>query len=468
MARLNPLTLAEKITGRPMASSTRHFFKDSFLYSIANVLPRVMGSIVIWPVIAMLVSPDGYAIFSNYNFAITVLAILLSAQVELATARYYYEEKDDFPEFLCTQFLFTVALSSLMMIQCWIFRQYWANWLKMPVFVFIMAMLTAQALITHQVYFALLLARKRSVSYLNYSLARQVIYVGLVIVLLVAFVQWKLVITPQRYLGLVYANFLSTIPLAVIFLYFLIRMMRPAFRWKHLAYAFRFTLPNIPGALALTALNYFDRAYLSQHSMNLAGQYAFAYQIGMMVSMITTGIFSAYMPRFYESRNREQYDHIQTMFSRNLKLLLLAATGLILLSHPVASIIGHKNKSYFGSLPIIPIIVSSYIFMWLGQCYGLYVAFRRKFIFTQSATLVLAGVLNVVLILWLVPLFHYNVLVAALCTLIPYLIQWILVYLIARVFLKEKTVHFRGLVIPFLIYLAFAAFWCLYGYGKSF
>lgn len=462
LTRLNPLTLAEKITGRPMAAGTRHFLKDSVFYSIANVLPRAMGY-AIWPLIAMLVPLDGYAIFSNYNSAIAVLILIVSLQVELPVARYYYEGKKDFPDFLGTQFFFTTILAAIMSVQIWIFRDFWARQLHIPVPILLLALVTSLAQITQAVYFQILLARKRSLSYLNYNLAQQILYVMLVTLLLPLFFEFK-VEGPERYVALVLANLFAYLPLGFLFLFFLVRMMRPVFRLEYLRYALHLTLPGLGGALAMAALNYFDRVYISGHSLNLAGQYAFAYQLGMMIRMASSGIFNAYMPRFYECRKEERYDDLQKMFSHNFKLMLLGAVALIVLSRPVAALIGHRNHDYLGSMPIVPIIVTSYIFMWMGQCYGLYTSFRRRYLVAQSMTLVIAGILNIVLNLWLLPLFNFNTRIAALNTIIPLAVQCLLVYLIARVLLRERTVSLQGVRLPFIAYLVFATLWSFFAY----
>lgn len=461
LSKINPLTLAEKITGRPMAEGTRHFFKDSIFYSIANFIPRLMG-LFVWPIITLLIHPEGYAVYSNYITAITAISVILSAQVELSVARYFYENKDDFPEFISTQFFFTLGLSLIMFVQFWIFRRVWASWFVVPVFVLLCALVTAMAQIVHQVFMQLLLARKESLRFLAFSLAKQDLYVIAVIAILLFFAQYRWVPAPDHYMALVYAHLLSTALLAAIFLYYIVKMMRPAFRLDHLSYALRLALPGVPGALALCTLNYFDRIMISHKSLDLAGQYSFAYQIGMLIMMMTSGVFSAYMPRFYENRNEGRFEQIQLLFSRNLKLLLLAAIGLTLASKPVAMILG--RKAWFGGLPIIPIIITGYLFMYLGQCYGLYIAYRRKFILLQSISLILAGLSNIVLNVWLLPIFHYDVRIAAMNTLIPYLIQWLMVWAIARYLLKEQTTTFKGTKILCAVYLAFAAAWCLVGY----
>lgn len=456
LARFNPLTIAEKITGRPMAASTRHFFKDSFFYSAANFVPRLMGLFMMPIITRRLASTGDYSTFNVYVSAITAICVIMSAQNELSVARYYYEDKADFPQFLGTQFFFTLGLSIIMFAQFWAFKGTWAWVFALPVPVFLCAVVTSMAQILHQVYFQLLLAKKKSLSFFNYSMAKNVIYVVVGIALL-------FIMTRQRaYLGLVYAHLISTVLIGVIFLYFLLRMMKPAFHWHHLRYALRLTIPGIPGALALFALNFFDRIYLQHQSRNLAGQYTFAYNIGMLILMLTSGVFSAYMPRFYENMNKAQHGAIQQLFARNLNLLLLAAGGLILLSKPVAMILG--KPAYFGSLPIIPIIITGYIFMYLGQCYGLYVAYRRKFIFLQSISLIVAGVANIYLNIWLLPIFHNDTRVAALNTLIPYLIQWLAVLWISKYLLKEKVVSFKGAWLALTVYLTFAASWCLFGY----
>lgn len=462
LTRYNPLTLAGKLTGRTQASGTFHFFKDSFFYSIASVLPRAL-SFLIWPLIVLYVKPDGYAIFNNYNSAISVLIILVSLQVDQSIARYYYEGKEDFPDFLGTQMLFTTALAAIMSAQVWIFRDFWARTLSVPTGVLLLALAAAVVQITQTIYFQILLARKRSLSYLKYNTLQNIFYVALVWMLLSFFADSRLY-RDQHYLALVHANLFSFLPLGLVFLFFLVRMARPVFKPHHLIYALHLTLPSIGASLARAGLNYFDGVYISNHSLNLAGQYRFAYQLGLMIQLASTGIFSAYMPRFYEQRKLENYGEIQTMFRRNLKLLLLGASALIIMSGPVAKLLSYRNPDYLGSISVVPIVVTGYVFMWLGQCYGLYTTFRRRYLVSHSLTLVLALVINIGLNVWLLPIFNYNTKVAAINTVIPLAAQWLMVYFIVRVLLRERTINFKGLLLPFAAYLTLATLWSLFAY----
>lgn len=455
------LTLAERLTGRKIGESTRHFFKDSLFYSIANFLPRFMG-LAVWPLQSMLVRPDGYIIANNFLSAITVICVLISWQIELSVARYYYDRKPDFPEFVGTQFFFTTAVSVVMLIQFWFLRHLWADWFRIPPLVLLLAVVTAMAQIVHQLYNQLLLARKESNRFLTFSLAKQTLYVASVVGLLTWMALSRAVLPSERYLALVWAQLIPTVVLALVFLRDVMRSMRPAFKMEHLRYALGLTLPAVPGALALCGLNYFDRIFISHKDATLAGQYAFAYNLGFMIQLISSGVFSAYMPRFYESRREDDYGQIQRLFSRNFKLLLLAGAGLIIIGKPLGMILAKKD--YLACLSIIPIVVTSYIFMYLGQCYGLYIAFRRKFIFMQSLSQIVAVAANILLIVWLVPRFNYDPHLVALNTLIPLVLQWLIVYAVARFMLKEKTVTFQGAGWAFVVFLVLAAGWVFVGY----
>jgi O-antigen/teichoic acid export membrane protein len=433
-----------------------------------------MGLLMTTVVTTRLVTAD-YNNFQVFNNAIIVICILLSAYAENSVGRYFYEDKADFPDYLGTQFFFTLTLTAVMLVQFWVFRDSWAwafgldgssanlGGIKIPIFV--LAVLASVAQLPHQIYLQLLLARKRSRSYFAWNFLKQLIYVIFGVILIFQI--------PHDFAGLVWAYLIATVALGAPFLVFIIRMMRPVFHWRHMRYAMRFSLPAIPGVIALFTLNFFDRILFQHHDKSVGGQYSFAYNVGMLILMVSTGLFSAYMPRFYENMNQGDREANQRIFSRNFKLLLLGALGLTLLSKPMVILLG-RQVDYHKGMAIIPIVISGYLFAYLAQCYGLYISYRRKLIYLQSGAMMIAAAANIGLNLWIwqTPWLVANPLAlmraVALVTLVPYLIQWVLVFLIARVLLKEKTVHFQGIALPFLGYLAFAAFWCFFGYGNSF
>jgi len=452
--KYSPFALAEKIAGRPIAPATRRFLTDSLLYSSAGFVPKLFG-LVMTRITTHKLDPGDSAVLNNFIAAVALICILLSGQVETAVGRYYYEKKNDFPQFLGTVSLFTLGLSAAMTLQFWFFRDEWAGWFKFNPFVLKLALATALAQIAHQIYTQLLVVQKRSRAYLSYAIARQALFMAVAIALLT--------LTPPSYLCLVYAHAFMTVALAIPFLYAVVRRLRPAFQRAHLRYAFRFMAPVTLAGLAQCVLNYFDRVFISHHNLALAGQYGFAYNVAMLVLMLSGGIFNAYMPRFYEAMNEGQTGMLQRMFTRNFRLLLLAAAGLILVSKPAALLLG--RPAYFGSLAIIPIVVTGYLFQYLWQCHALYLSYRRRYLmlFALSQVVLLAG-LNVGLNVWLAPLCHYNVKVIALNTLIPWLVQWLLVLAIGRWLLREKMVGFQGLALPSAAYLVFATAWCFWGY----
>lgn len=470
LSRLNPLTLLEKITGRPMAAGTRRYFKDSIFFTAANVIPRLL-SFVIQPVVTLHLTTAEYNTFGVFsNSVITILCIFLSALAESSVARYYYEGKKDFPDFLGSLFFFTAALSGVMLIQFWVFRDAWSWVFGMPkghdslgLTLFMWALICSVAQILHQVFLQLLLVRKLSRKYFSWNLAKNILYV--------IFGVYFLVRHPASgVFGLVWAFAIATLVLSVPFLVSIVRMMRPVFHWEHISYALRFSLPAIPGALASFSLNFFDRILFQHNNPDIGGQYSFAYTIGWLIQMVTTGLFSAYMPRFYENMKAGEQEKNQSLFSRNLKLLLLGGVALTVMSQPMAHLLG-RQTAYWKGLPIIPIIVCGYICFYLSQCFALYISYRRKYIWVQSQGMILAAALTIAMNLWAWRIPHLVerplmlMRFIALATLIPYFVQWLVIYAIARWMLKEKIVRFKGLILPLTLYLIFSWFWCFYGYG---
>lgn len=470
LTRLNPLNLAEKLTGRPIGAGTRHFFKDSFFFTAAGIIPRFLG-LLITPVTTYYLTTAEYNTFGVFmNSVILIVCMVMSVQAENSVARYYYENKNDFPDFLGTLFIFTGVLAALMFVQFWIFRDTW-SWVfgvgrqrdRLGMTIFLWGLCCAAPQILHQVYLQLLMAQRRSRAYFGWNLAKNLIYVVFGVLFLVA-------VPTSRVFGLIWAYSIATFALAVPFLVALVRRMRLVFHWKHIRYALHFSLPGLPGAISLFLINFFDKLFFQHTKPDIGGMYAFAYTIGWLVQMMTQGLFQAYMPRFYANMNAERGEVNQPLFTRNFKLLLAGAFCLTVMSQPMALLLG-RNPDYHKGLPIVPIIICSYLFMYLGQCYGLYIAFRRRHIALQSLSQVIAAGLTVGLIVWIwqTPALLAEPLtlmrVVALATLIPFLVQWLIVLFIARVLLKEKTVNFKGIVVPFAVFLAFSVFWSFFGYS---
>lgn len=236
---------------------------------------------------------------------------------------------------------------------------------------------------------------------------------------------------------------------------------RPGIRWSSEALAglLAYSVPLVFHSVAMTGLATVDQIVIQQTlGSNATGTYAFAYRLGMAMSLIVMAASTAWSPWVLgpeaasESKPRSSDRVSRKLFGA----FLIAATVLSLVLPPVARWIG--GSPYRDSSPLIPIIVYGYL--WVGL-YGLLVAYlvrerRSRAVAGASATALL---FNLILNYLTVP--RYGIEAAAWTTVASYMLLCLIVWVALGQEFKEVPVRrmatwalIFGLLLPPLLWMA--------------
>ncbi len=192
----------------------------------------------------------------------------------------------------------------------------------------------------------------------------------------------------------------------------------------------------MPHALSGYVLSFFDRVVVQQIQGDAAtGLYSFGYDVGGVMAAVITSMNQAWLPIFTGLRDRLSHDEIAANAVQYANRVYLIAFGIVLFSREFALLLG--GRAFQEALGIIPVIVISYVVVFLYTLYANYSFYRRQTALISAATIVAAAV-NIILNYALIPKYGYAA--AAWTTLVSYIVLLGGHYLIARWVLGETVI----------------------------
>lgn len=237
------------------------------------------------------------------------------------------------------------------------------------------------------------------------------------------------------------------------------------FNWAHIRFAVVFNIPLIPHYFSSYVLEQFDRLMISQYcGQSKVGIYSVAYNISLLLKLVTDSLHSAFTPWQYEKMREKKYREINDAL---LPIHLLVAGMLIVFmafAPEVMKIIA--DEQYHEAVYAIPPISSSILFISLYGFYSNAEFYLDANKFSSMMTLigaVLNIILNAVFIQW------FGFIAAGYTTLVCYTIfayaHLIYTNIIAGEKIGKKIFSFSHLLLLTIsIYSAAVIMSCLYEY----
>jgi len=420
------------------------FIVHSKNYLTAAVFTKALGFITI-PIFTRLIPPDGYGAIAIYISIVGIVSIIATLGIDSSIKRYYFEEENsDLQGFLSTNILFAFVFLLLMIMMAYFFENEFINTLNISSLVFYAGVITGSLIAYKSIYIGYLQAAKQSKKIRNIKLFFGLLVFILSILLVVSLHQ-------DKYLGLIYANTFSAL---MVFFYVIVSLKKfisRSFFLHHFIYSLKIGLPFVLNQLAGYILVFFDRIMISSfYGLAPTGLYSLAYNVGMLMDVFVYSLSMAWVPMLFERKNLKKNESIVKLFTFYSKIVLLACFFLILFSKEIVLLIA--DKQYHSSLPLVNIIIISYLFKYLYSIYASIEYYYKKTL-NLAIFSIIAGMLNIVLNYYCLPIYGYEV--AAVTTLISYIFLFALHYTYVTFILKDMTLPITRILGPFLILTVF-------------
>lgn len=202
--------------------------------------------------------------------------------------------------------------------------------------------------------------------------------------------------------------------------------------WKH---TLQFSLPLIPHYLSQVVLGQFDRIMISFYCGEAkAGIYTLAYQVGLIMSILTTGINNAFTPWIYQRIKAGEYNSLKRVTNVLLVFFLVINVAIILVAPEIVLIMG--TAEYQEAIWVIPPVMMSSFIMFAYCAFGT-VLFYFEDTKRASISTAAGAILNIFLNAFFIP--RYGYILAGYTTLVSYLLIFILYfYFMRKRCLKER------------------------------
>ena len=429
-------------------------FSHGLNYLSGNVFLKSLGFITL-PILTRFLTVEEFGLISLYRITISILIILFSLSINTSISRYYYEKMPDFNSFLGSHIIGITVYISIVASVMIAFGSSLASIIGISISIFHIAVTISIFTVYVIIYQELNLAKKLSA---RYSLFQVIQQSSIIIFSVIMIIQMP----EDKYLGRIYGDYLI-IPFVIFAAYKLFKDSEFKFKKRYFYYTAKIAFPSVPGMLSGIALVQIDRLFI-QHYYGYAetGLYSYVYQLGMIVSIVSSSLLSSWTPQFYDLMADGSIQALNKMAIRMLWFISVVASSIILFSPEISALLA--PESFQGGIVLVPIIVISYLISDQSAFYAKYILFDKRYIAYTPLAVIISGVINILLNYLLIPKYGYRI--AAITTLISYLSMFAFYYYIAHKAMSKEILRLRYILKPLLLVIAATiCFYAIHAYS---
>lgn len=404
--------------------------KASLWFMFASIVNKGIAFLST-PLFTRLLTQDEYGVISLYNTWLVLLTIIVT--LNLATGVYnkamikFEDDRDGYTS--SSLFLTTLLLVFFVMIYCFNTR-FWNKLFGLNTG--IMLLLFAEIFSTTAWDFYLIRNRFE----FRYKL---IVFVTISANLLSTILSGILVVAIPD--GRVYARIAGIVSVHLaVYSFFYFRTLKKGkvlFRWEYWKYSLAYNLPLVPHYLSQQVLNQSDRIMISAICGNAAaGIYSLAYQLAVVMQIITNAIHASFMPWCFQNIKS---GNLKSIGKRAFQIELIIGVICIVFSLFAPELIWILGgDSYYNAVYIVPPVAISILFLTIYSFFANIEFYYEKTKVVMLASCIVA-ILNVSLNYFFIPLFGF--VAAGYTTLICY-IGYALIHYISMIRIcKENNIE---------------------------
>lgn len=437
-----------------MRSKILELGKDTAIYGLSTILGRLLNFLIV-PLYANLLLPEENGIITNIYAYIAFVFVLYTYGMEQAYMRFVSslelgDEKQNFSVPLFSLFGTSLVFSFLIHVNAPTLattiglRSEYAGLIQYASWILFFDTLCV-------VPFASLRMRKKAHVFALFKL----INIGTTLIFNVVL----LVFVGLRAEGVFIANLISSALTFCLLLPRILSTISFQFSWSMYKEMLRFGIPYIPAGIASMAMQVIDRPIVKAMTDDATlGLYQLNYRLGIFM-MLVVGMFDYAWRPFFLQHAREH--DAPTVFSRVFSYFaLLMSIVFLVVSLFIDDIVrlSFFGKQFFPPLywhgtVIVPIVLTAYMFSGAYSSFLVGIYLEKKTFYLPLITGV-GAVINVIANIVLIP--YFNIVGAAIATLLSYSVMAILMYVISQ---QYYFVPYEWRKVGFVV-LSAIAFYC--------
>ncbi|WP_346883498.1 polysaccharide biosynthesis C-terminal domain-containing protein [uncultured Algibacter sp.] len=423
-------------------SGLKSLFKQTFIYGLATVLPRMLSFLLVrlHTDKSVLESVADYGDVSLIFSYFVLFNVILAYGIETAFFRFFNQEEDK-SKVIGTSTISIIVSSFGFFVLAWLGQEYIANFsgIKQEYINLVVWILLLDALVI--IPFAWLRAKAKPVKYSIIKICNVVINLGLNLFFLLWLKDlalesplWSSIYKPNFQINYIFiANLVASAVTLLLMLpfYFKIKFTFNKKLWKQMM---QYAFPVLIAGVAFSVNETFDRILLDKLlPENIAkteiGMYSACYKLSLFMTLFATAYRLGIEPFFFSHAKAE---NPQKNYAKILEYFVIFGSGILLfviVFADVLKVIFIGNEAYWKAMWIVPIILLA------NFCLGIYhnlsvwykITDRTKF---GAYISVFGALLTLVFNFLLIPLISYKG--SAIATLSAYFCMMVLSYYFGR------------------------------------
>lgn len=408
-------------------------------YTVTNFFTKGIVFLTL-PIFTRLLSTSDYGIANLYATYVSIFAIVLPLDLYASVTRAKFDFNEDYNNYLSSVLFLSIisfaAFSSVILI----FRNFFSNILGLESILLSFLLIHSFASYVHNFVFAKF---RVEYNYKKISILQIITSIGGVILAIILITQ---IFTNKRYYGQIIGKALPTIVLGFILMFYVFIKGKKKINIEYWKYALALSVPIIFHNLAGIINAQFDRILINTYiGSSETGIYSFAYNIGMIITVLNGSFNQAWVPWFYEKNQNLEYENIRRRAKNYRDVFSLIYIAILFLSPEIIKVM--SEKSYWEGLSIVPFIFMGYYlnFMYVFEVNVEFYEKKTRLIATGT---ILSMAINVVLNIIYIP--KYGYVAAAITTVISYFFLFVFHYIITHYILRIKLFELKFHLISLL------------------
>ncbi|MDP5231978.1 MAG: oligosaccharide flippase family protein [Cellulophaga sp.] len=420
----------------------KKLFKQTFVYGLATVLPRMLSFILVPIYTKVMPNPALYGEVSVIFAWFAIFNVFLAYGMETAFFRFFYKA-DDKDKVISTSLISIIATTFLFFAFALVFQNSPASWsgIDIKYIEYAIYILALDALVI--IPFSWLRATDKSMRYAIIKITNVSINLGLNVFLLIYLPEivsnnpegaFKAIYKPDFQISYIFISNLIASGVTLILmleLYFKNNYVFDVALWKKMM---KYAWPVLIAGIAFTINEVFDRILLERLlpediAVSEIGKYAACYKLAVFMTLFATGFRLGIEPFFFSHSNsknpQKAYAEITNYFVILGSVILLS----VIVFADVLKIVIIKNESYWEAMPVVPILILASFF--LGIYHNLSVWYKVTDKTRYGALISVVGaIITLVINYFGIPLFGY--IASAVATLLAYGTMMFLSYYLGK------------------------------------
>ena len=243
----------------------------------------------------------------------------------------------------------------------------------------------------------------------------------------------------DRYLGVILGRGFLVIVVGFIYLVYFLVKGKEFVNFKYWKYALMISVPFLLHNVAGIVNAQFDRIVINKYiGITETGLYSFAYNVGMIMSVVQTSFIQAFGPFFFENMKTGDKSKILKVGHYYRSIFCVIYGSVLMISPEAVKILANKN--YWEGIKIMPYVFMSVFFTFM-MGFEVYTQYWHKEMKFRGIGTLIGTFINVSLNLLLVPQFGY--VMAAITTAASQLAIFIFHFMANKHILKDSFYGFK-------------------------